>query len=179
MDTLSDERVEEIIAGCTFPAGTTLEITKARPPVTGDTVENLLRKPSAWASADALQEARLTLPNSLRAYTSKNPDDHDLDTPLYTAEQLLSLLPAHEAGLTSPSAETAPLADREKSAASPASGERDAVIEECAKVAEAEELTGDAPSHFTQHEIDIVTATVRSTARSIAAAIRSLRMEGK
>lgn len=63
--------------------------------------------------------------------------------------------------------------------ASPASGERDAVIEECAKVAEAEELTGDAPSHFTQHEIDIVTATVRSTARSIAAAIRSLRMEGK
>ena len=174
MDTLSDERVEEIIAGCTFPAGTTLEITKARPPVTGDTVENLLRKPSAWASADALQEARLTLPNSLRAYTSKNPDDHDLDTPLYTAEQLLSLLPAHEAGLTSPSAETAPLADREKSAASPASGERDAVIKALKAYDHAVVWHSYSP-----HNVDRETEQHKAAA-VLAEAVRSvLRMEGK
>ncbi len=79
-------------------------------------VSNVLLNPVAWASLEALREARMTVPHSFRAYTSKNPGDHDLDTPLYTAEQLLGLLPAHEAGLTSPSAETAPLADREKSA---------------------------------------------------------------
>lgn len=144
MDTLSDERVEEIIAGCTFPAGKTSALT-AYEAAKGGGVD------ASFPTALSDSEVRIWI----------NSCNHE------PARQALRQLLAYRVrGVSS-------------ALTSPASGERDAVIEECAKVAEAEELTGDAPSHFTQHEIDIVTATVRSTARSIAAAIRSLRMEGK
>jgi hypothetical protein len=45
--------------------------------------------------------------------------------------------------------------------------------ERCAKIAEAEELTGAPPEHFTELQIALAVATVRATASSIASAIRS------
>lgn len=53
--------------------------------------------------------------------------------------------------------------------------DRDAVLEEAARMADREELTGTPPADFTQREIYITQAAVIATAKSIATAIRALK----
>lgn len=57
---------------------------------------------------------------------------------------------------------------------------RPAVLEEAAKVADAERMTGVPPLfQWTQREIEIAEATCKVTSQSIASTIRALAKEGE